>query len=53
MSDERTNFALYFAGRSLSTQADAELMHRAQQLRYEVYCQECGFLPQEAYPDGR
>ena len=53
MSDESTNFAPYFAGRSLNAQADAELMHRAQRLRYEVYCQECGFLPPEAYPDGR
>lgn len=53
MDGEPANFAPCFAGRSLSPQADAELMHRAQQLRYEVYCQECGFLPQEAYPDGR
>lgn len=53
MSDVPTNFAPYFDGWSLSPQADTELMRRAQQLRYEVYCQECRFLPQQAYSNGR
>jgi len=29
-----------------------ELLKEIYRVRYEVYCQECGFLPASAYPDG-
>ena len=29
-----------------------ELLKEIYRVRYEVYCQECGFLPTSDYPDG-
>lgn len=40
-------------GSETNTDADAELMAAVQSLRYQVYCEEYGFLPASDYPDGR
>lgn len=50
---DSVNFAPYFNGRHLSQQDDADLLDRVRQLRYQVYCVECHYLPSQDYPNGR
>lgn len=53
MVTENGGFAPYFKARRIWPEVDAGLMAAVQSLRYEVYCEECGFLPAADYPDGR
>ena len=45
-------FTDYFSGREVSPQRDEALFQAVQKLRYQVYCEECGFLKLEDCPDG-
>ena len=47
------DFAPYFSGREFFPNDDEDLLRAVQELRYQVYCEECGFLAPEDYPDGR
>lgn len=49
---EQAEFAPYFRSQHVRLEQDADLMRRIYQLRYQVYCQERGFLPAADYPDG-
>lgn len=46
------DFAPYFHSRHAPYERDAALMRDIHALRFQVYCLECGFLPQDDYPDG-
>jgi len=48
---ETIDYAPYFRSREIGLPADAELMRRAHEFRFQVYCLECGFLTPENYPD--
>jgi len=47
------DFSVYFTGRPVSPLQDKALFKSVEELRYQVYCEECGFLPAEDYPEGR
>ena len=49
---EQTEFAPYFRSFQVKFNQDEALMRRIYQLRYQIYCQERGFLPTADYPDG-
>lgn len=53
MSLEVRDFAPYFLSRQVIPGTDASTMLDIHILRYEVYCQECGFLNAKDYADGR
>lgn len=46
------DFAPYFRSHLVDRDRDAALMERAHQLRFNVYCVECHFLPAADHPDG-
>jgi N-acyl amino acid synthase of PEP-CTERM/exosortase system len=46
-------FAPYFRSRPADLVQDAPLMRLAFELRFQVYCTECQFLPADHYPDQR
>jgi len=48
-----TEFAPLFRSREVVQGRDDEFLKRVFELRYQVYCQECGFLPAANYPDRR
>ena len=49
---ERTDFAPYFRSREGQLGRDEALMRSVFELRYQVYCKECGFLDAADYGDG-
>jgi N-acyl amino acid synthase of PEP-CTERM/exosortase system len=49
---ELTGFAPYFRSRMVRPDHEEDLMRRIFELRFQVYCQECGFLPPSDYLDG-
>ena len=51
MSLDSADFAPYFRSREARMDHDEELMRNVFQLRFQVYCMECGFLPPADYPD--
>jgi len=53
MPTDAHEFAPDFISRRVFPQVDQALMSRIFALRFDVYCQECGFLPASAYPDSR
>ena len=48
-----TEFAPLFRSREVVQGRDDDLLKQAFELRYQVYCQECGYLPAANYPDRR
>lgn len=46
-----TDFAPLFRSREIVQGRDDGLMLQVFELRYQVYCRECGFLPADHYPD--
>ena len=48
---DSTEFAPLFHSREVVQGRDDALLKRVFELRYQVYCQECGFLPAANYPD--
>ncbi len=43
-------FSAHFSGREVLPHHDGPLFHSVQELRYQVYCEECGFLkPEECF----
>jgi N-acyl amino acid synthase of PEP-CTERM/exosortase system len=49
---ELTGFAPYFRSCMVCPDIEEDLMRRIFELRFQVYCQECGFLPPSDYVDG-
>lgn len=47
------DFAPYFHSRVASPERDEGMLQSIFELRYQVYCLECGFLPAEQYPQRR
>lgn len=47
------DFLVEFTGCAVSPKQDTALFRSIEELRYQVYCEECGFLPADDYPDGR
>lgn len=47
------DFAPYFSAFTSAKGTSLAMLERAYELRYEVYCLDCGFLPSEDYPEGR
>lgn len=47
------DFAPYFRAFTAAKGTSTAMLERAYELRYEVYCLDCGFLPVEAYPERR
>lgn len=45
------DFAPLFRSREVIQGRDVALLQQVFELRYQVYCQECGFLPADNYPD--
>lgn len=46
-------FAAQFSGREVLPHHDGSLFRSVEELRYQVYCEECGFLKPEDCPGGR
>lgn len=46
-------FSPQFWSREVLPQHDGPLFRSVEELRYQVYCEECGFLKPEEYPSGR
>lgn len=46
-------FSVQFTGRAVSPEQDKALFRSIEELRYQVYCEECGFLSANDYPDRR
>jgi len=46
-------FSVQFSGRTVSPDRDTALFRSIEELRYQVYCEECGFLAPEDCPNGR
>jgi N-acyl amino acid synthase of PEP-CTERM/exosortase system len=46
------DFAPYFYARQILPNRDPTAFRLAQELRYKVYCEECGYLARADYPDG-
>lgn len=53
MLTEIRDFSPYFHSSRVIPETDAPMMERILRLRFEVYCQECGFLNELDYPDSR
>ena len=53
VSPPQKDFSTHFSGREIFPNDDEDLLRAVQELRYQVYCEECGFLAPEDYPDGR
>ena len=53
MAPEVGGFAPYFRSRRVKPELDELMMPCIFGLRFEVYCQECGFLSEQDYPDAR
>lgn len=51
LATEFADFAPYFTARRLAMRDDPAVMAAAYQLRYEVYCKDCGFLNESDYPE--
>jgi N-acyl amino acid synthase of PEP-CTERM/exosortase system len=51
LTPEPTEFAPLFHSRELVPGRDNDLLQKVFELRYQVYCRECGFLPEADYPD--
>lgn len=49
---EQQEFVTHFTAQSVDWSRDAVMRKRSQALRYEVYCEECGFLDKGDYPQG-
>lgn len=49
---EQKEFVTHFAGQVIDWSADHPMRQRAQALRYQVYCKECGFLSSDDFPQG-
>jgi N-acyl amino acid synthase of PEP-CTERM/exosortase system len=49
---EQKEFSTCFTGQEVQPGRDVRLMRSVYQFRYEVYCNECGFLDGQDYPDG-
>ena len=47
------DFAPYFSAFTAAKGTSFAMLERAYELRYEVYCLDCGFLPSEDYPERR
>lgn len=52
MPTETGDHAPYFKSFKISPEAHEAKMRSVHALRFQVYCQECGFLPGRDYPDG-
>ena len=52
-SGDPVDFAPYFTGRTSTRNQDRAMLEHAFELRYQVYCLECGYLDAGAYADGR
>lgn len=50
---ETAEFAPYFRSREGRLGRDEALMRSVFELRFQIYCLECGFLPTEDYPERR
>lgn len=50
LSVDHVEFAAYFRGARVVPSRDDDLMRRAHELRFQVYCIECGFLDAAEYP---
>ncbi len=50
-SQEAPDFAPYFRSREARMDRDEELMRSVFQMRFQIYCMECGFLPAADYPE--
>ena len=50
---EVLNYTPYFRGQRADLQRDSVMLEEAYRLRYQVYCLECRYLPEQNYPDGR
>lgn len=50
---EQPDFAPYFRSRQVFFDTDRSLMDKIFELRFQVYCLECQFLPASLYPDQR
>jgi N-acyl amino acid synthase of PEP-CTERM/exosortase system len=50
---DHVEFAPYFRSRLVVLDKEDELMQEIYELRFQVYCNECGYLPPANYPDGR
>ncbi len=46
-------FSAHFSGREVVPQRDKTLLRAVEELRYQVYCEECHFLAPEDCPGGR
>jgi N-acyl amino acid synthase of PEP-CTERM/exosortase system len=49
---DRAVFAPYFRSRMVNHDKEDALMRRIFELRFQVYCNECGYLPSADYPEG-
>lgn len=47
------NYTPYFRGQKADLHRDSVMLEEAYRLRYQVYCLECRYLPEQNYPDGR
>ena len=47
------DFAPYFHAKRSAIFEDFPIMQSIYELRYQVYCVECGFLSRDDYPEGR
>lgn len=46
-------FSVHFQGREVVPHLDGPMFRSVEELRFQVYCEECGFLKPEDYPGGR
>ena len=46
-------FSAHFSGHEVLPHRDETLLRAVEELRYQVYCEECGFLTPEDCPNGR
>jgi N-acyl amino acid synthase of PEP-CTERM/exosortase system len=53
LTPDPTEFAPLFRSREVVQGRDDDLLQRVFELRHQVYCRECGFLPASDYPDHR
>lgn len=51
-SVDAVDFAPYFNSYELLPEVAADKMREVQAFRFQIYCRECKFLPEEAYPEG-
>ena len=48
---DHPGFAPYFSSRRISLEAEPALMAQFFSLRFQIYCEECQFLPASSYPN--